>query len=144
MPKHIKMAAFWTPERRAEDERIRELELQNREQAREMGDELNAEAFKSPQVPFRALASLRYERKRLGLSDDDIAAHGLDAEALASMTGANPDPSLSTLQAYAKAVGKRVRLVFDDADSPEAQKADEDEQRRQALLARQREREART
>lgn len=144
MAKHINTAEFWTPERQAEDERIRELELQNRDQARELADDLNAEAFKHPQVPFKALACLRHERQRLGLSDDDMAALGLDAEALDSMTGYNPEPSLSTLQAYAKAVGKRVRFVFDDADSPEAQKAEEDEQRRQTFLARKREREART
>ncbi|ETX08721.1 hypothetical protein [Candidatus Entotheonella palauensis] len=142
MPKNINAAEFWTPERRAEDQRIRELELQNREQARELGDALNAEAFKHPQVPFAALACLRYERQRLGLSDNDMATHGLDADALASMLGYNPNPSLSTLQAYAKAVGKRIRIMFDDADSPEARKADHDEQRRQEFLARKRDREA--
>ncbi len=138
------LADFWTPEKRAEDERVRTLELHNQEQARELGDALNAESFRQPQSAVDALGSLRYERKRLGLSDDDMTIHGLDAEALASMTGDHPNPSLSTLQAYAKAVGKRVRFVFDEADSPEGRQADEDEQRRQAFLTRKREREART
>ena len=137
-----KLANFWTPEKRADDERIRELELQNRDQAIELGDQLNAEDLKKPQVAVEALACLRYERQRLGLSDDDMAAYGLTAQALASMLGPNPNPSLATLEAYAKAVGQQLRLSFEDADSPTARQADLDEQRRQTLLARKAEREA--
>ncbi len=142
MKAKVKASDLSTPEQMAEHARIREAAKADLPEIRAEVEARQEVEMRQGVIPLRAAAILRYERKRLGLSDADMAAHGLEAEALDSMLGSNPDPSLSTLQAYAKAVGKRIRFIFVDADSPEAQEADRNEERRQALLARKREREA--
>lgn len=139
-----KASDLLTPESLAEQARIRETAKADLPEIRAQVEAMQEEEMRQGTVPLRAIAILRYERKRLGLSDDDLMARsGLDRTALETMIGPEANPSLSTLQAYAAAVGKRIRLGLDDANSPEGQEADAREQRRQDLLARKRERETR-
>ena len=58
---------------------------------------------------------LRIERNRQGLSDDEMMAKsGLDATALASMIGRDAKPTLETMEAYAKALDKKLLIVLAD------------------------------
>ncbi len=110
----MKASDFLTPEKIAEHARIRkeiEAELPDiRAQAYELHDIEMREGM----TASRAIAILRHERKRHGLTDDDmIARTGLDLGTLATMAGPSANPTLSTLEAYAAAVGKKLRLIFD-------------------------------
>jgi hypothetical protein len=52
-----------------------------------------------------------------------MARSGLDATALASMQGRDAKPTIETMEAYAKALGKKLLIVLADAagsrDEPE-------------------------
>lgn len=145
MKSNIKASEVFTPEQLAEHAHIREAVKEDLPEIRAQVEAMQEVEMREGVVPLRAIAILRYERKRLGLSDEDLSAKsGLDAADLETMVGPDANPSLEILKAYAAAVGKRVRILLDDETSPEAQKADLDEQRRQELLARNREREARS
>ena len=141
---NVKASDVFTPEQLAEHARIREAAKADLPEIRAQVEAMQEVEMREGVVPWRAIAILRYERKRLGLSDDDMTAtSGLDAAALETMVGPDANPSLEILKAYATAVGKRVRILLDDENSPEAIEADQREQHRQELLARKREREAR-
>ncbi len=65
--------------------------------------------------PHLAVNVLRIERNRQGLSDDEMMAKsGLDATALASMIGRDAKPTLETMEAYAKALDKKLLIVLAD------------------------------
>jgi hypothetical protein len=49
-----------------------------------------------------------------------MARSGLDLNSLASMAGRDAKPSIETMEAYAKALGKKLLIVLaDDGDSGE-------------------------
>jgi hypothetical protein len=121
IPKHV--ADWLTPERRAEHARIREeikAELPEiREHARER-HERHEDNMRGGTPPHLAINVLRFERHRQGLSDDEMMARsGLDAEALASMAERDAHPAIETMDAYARALGKRLLIVLADEESSE-------------------------
>ncbi len=70
--------------------------------------------------PHLAINVLRFERHRQGLSDDEMMVRsGLDATALASMVGRDARPSIETMEAYARALGKKLLIVLTDAEEGE-------------------------
>lgn len=93
-----------TPEYRAEEARVRELVREEFPPARM--DEETAEA----------LAALRLERERQGLSLVDVAARmGVDKAYLSRLErGQVANPTLATLRAYYQALGKRLVLAAEE------------------------------
>jgi ribosome-binding protein aMBF1 (putative translation factor) len=67
-----------------------------------------------------ALAALRAERERRGLSLADLAERtGMDKAMLSRLeTGKIPNPTLSTLRVYAKALGRRLVWSTEDIRDP--------------------------
>jgi ribosome-binding protein aMBF1 (putative translation factor) len=96
-----------TPEARAEEERVRAA-VREEFPPLQLDDDTRA-----------ALAALRAERERQGLSLADLAERtGIDKAMLSRLeTGKIPNPTLSTLRAYARALGKR--LVWSTEDLPD-------------------------
>jgi hypothetical protein len=112
-----KYDAYLTPEKRAEYKRLAELADQDKEWATAEADRLHEEAMRHGASPRRARFVLLRERNRQGLSDADMMARsGLDAAALVSMKEHDAKPSIETMEAYAKALGKRLLIVLADAE----------------------------
>jgi len=106
-----------SPEERAEHKRLAELDDQDKEWARAEAEKGHEEAMRNGIVPRMARFILMQERKNQGLSDDEMMARsGLDAEALASMAGRDAKPTIETMEAYARALGKQLFIVLADAD----------------------------
>ena len=120
-PEERKQYEPWlTPEKRAEHKRLAELEDQDMEYWRVEGDKIDAERMKEGMPARSAIGALRRLARRQGLSDDDIMARsGLDAAAIASMSGRDANPTIETLEAYARALGKQLLIVLADADHSE-------------------------
>ncbi|ETW94424.1 MAG: hypothetical protein ETSY1_34980 [Candidatus Entotheonella factor] len=107
-----------TPEERQKHKRLAELADQDREWAKAEADEGHQEAMRSGVVPRMARFVLMQERKRQGLSDEELMARsGLDAMALASMSGRDARPTIETMEAYARALGKKLLIVLADEES---------------------------
>jgi ribosome-binding protein aMBF1 (putative translation factor) len=96
------------PETRAEEERIRAA-VREEFPPLQLDEDTRA-----------ALAALRAERERRGLSLADLAERtGMDKAMLSHLeTGKIPNPTLSTLRAYAKALGKRLVWSTEDISDP--------------------------
>ncbi len=113
-----KLADYLTPEKRAEHARIRadvEAEFPDLKEKARKRHEHN---MRQGTVPHIAVNVLRLERNRQGLSDEEMMARsGLDREALASMSGRDASPSIETMEAYAKALGKKLLMVLADEDA---------------------------
>ena len=123
MSESQKLTDWLTPEKRAEHARFREeikAELPDiREHARER-HECHEANMRGGVPPHLAVNVLRFERNRQGLSDAEmIARSGLDAAALASMIGRDARPSVETMEAYARALGKKLLVVLADAEEHE-------------------------
>ncbi len=119
MSESKKVAEYLTPEKLAEHAQIRadvEAHLP------EMRAEARAAIEKARKTGLHrraALAQLRGERKRQGLSDEEMMARsGLDAAVLASMAGRDAQPTIETMETYAKALGKKLLIVLAD-EAPE-------------------------
>lgn len=68
-------------------------------------------------IPRIARYVLIQERKLQGLSDEEMMARsGLDTVALASMAGRDAAPTIETMEAYAKALGKQLLIVLADEE----------------------------
>jgi len=117
-PEERKKYEPWlTPEKRAEHKRLAELEDQDMEYWRVEGDKIDAERMKEGMPARSAIGVLRRLARRQALSDEDImACSGLDATALASMSGRDAKPTIETMEAYARALGKQLLIVLTDAD----------------------------
>src|SRR5947207_1327521 len=97
-----------TPEGRAELEEVRAV-VRAEFPPLQLDDETRA-----------ALAALRAERERHGLSLGDVAERtGMDKSMLSRLeTGKIPNPTLSTLRAYAEALGKKLVWSTEDLPAP--------------------------
>lgn len=117
MNKAQKIAEWLTPEKRAEHARIRaELDAEYPE-LKEKSRESRRARMRHGATPHRARYLLIGERSEQGLSDDDMMTRsGLDADALASMYGRDAKPTIETMEAYAKALGKKLLIVLADED----------------------------
>jgi hypothetical protein len=115
-----KYEPFLTPEKRAEYRRLAELEDQDQEYWQNERDRLDDEGMQAG-IPARAAQrALRRLARRQGLSDDDIIARsGLDAAAIASMSGCGAKPTIETMEAYARALGKKLLIILADVDHSE-------------------------
>lgn len=116
-----KYEPYLTPEKRAEYKRLALLEDQDREWARAEAAKGHQEAMRNGVVPRMARFVLMQERKQQGLSDEDIMARsGLDAAQVASMSGRDAKPTIETMEAYARALGKRLLIVLAEAEQSES------------------------
>lgn len=107
-----------SPEGRAEHQRLAELDDQDMAFWQAEGDKIYAERMQAGLPRRAAIAALRRECNRQGLSDDEmIARSGLNAEALASMAGRDAKPTIETMEAYARALGKRLLIVLVDEEN---------------------------
>ena len=110
---------FLTPENRAESKRLAELADQDQgsEWLRTEADQVYEASMRNGTVPRLARFVLMQECQQQGLSEADLMAlSGLDAAALASMKGRDAKPSIETMEAYAKALGKKLLIVLADAE----------------------------
>ncbi len=112
-----KYANFLTPEKRAEHARIREEIKAELPEIRERARELHDQAMRQGTAPHKARLVLLSERHRQGLSDEEMMARsGLDAAALASMSGGDACPTIETMEAFARALGKKLLIVLADEE----------------------------
>jgi ribosome-binding protein aMBF1 (putative translation factor) len=110
-----------TPDERAKVEAFRARH--RTPEAREHEDLVRAAVREEfpPAVPdqqtLAALAALRRERERQGLSLADLSERtGLDRATLSKLeTGKMANPTLATLRRYAQALGKRLNWSLEDA-----------------------------
>ncbi|ETX01404.1 MAG: hypothetical protein ETSY1_07510 [Candidatus Entotheonella factor] len=120
-PSHLNIRNVYRslpPEKRAEQKRLAELEDQDIEYWRGEGDKINTERMKSGLGARSAIAALRRLARRKGLSDEELmACSGLDAAALASMSGRDARPTIETMEAYARALGKKLLIVLADEEA---------------------------
>ncbi|ETX05268.1 helix-turn-helix domain-containing protein [Candidatus Entotheonella palauensis] len=108
-----KHADWLTPERRAEHARIREEIKAELPEIREHARNKHEKHMREGTPPSKARWVLTSERHRQGLSDEDMMARsGLDATALASMYGLDARPTIETMEAYARALGKKLLIVL--------------------------------
>ena len=70
-------------------------------------------------VLMDALASLRRERERQGLSLTDLSERtGIDRATISKLeTGKIANPTIGTLQTYARALGRRLAWTLEEAES---------------------------
>ncbi|ETX04604.1 MAG: hypothetical protein ETSY2_27860 [Candidatus Entotheonella gemina] len=97
-----------SPEERATYKRIAELADQDKEWASMEADQIMAKRMKAGLNCRAAVAALRRECKRKGISNDEMMARsGLDAAGLASMAGRDAMPSIEIMEAYALSPGQK-------------------------------------
>ena len=108
-----------TPEQRTAAE-VRRAERETRQYQEELARDI--EAFRQEFPPavdrelIEALAALRSERERQGLSLTDMAERtGIDRATISKLeTGKIPNPTISTLRTYAKALGRKLAWTLQE------------------------------
>jgi ribosome-binding protein aMBF1 (putative translation factor) len=109
-----------TPEQRAAVEHIRAEHARPEFREQEERDRASARIDFPPRTAdvdlTAALASLRAERERQGLSLSDIQERtGIDRATISKLErGEIPNPTLGTLRTYASALGKRLSWTLTD------------------------------
>ncbi len=94
-----------------------ELEDQDQERVRAQATKKHESAMRNGSAPSKARYVLMSERRRQGLSDEEMLARsGLGATALASMADRNAMPTIETMEAYARALGKKLLIVLADEE----------------------------
>ncbi|ETW95136.1 MAG: hypothetical protein ETSY1_31880 [Candidatus Entotheonella factor] len=102
-----------TPEQTAYYKEQAELEDRDKELVRAEARRKHEKHMREGTPPDKARWVLTSERHRQGLSDEDIMARsGLDATALQSMYGLDARPTIETMEAYARALGKKLLIVL--------------------------------
>ena len=116
-----KSADYLTPERLAEDARVRaEVEAEFPD-LKARATQLHEDKMRNGTVPRIAINEMRIERTRQKLTDNELmACSGLDHSSLASMAGRDANPTIKTMEAYAAALGKKLLIVFADEGDTEA------------------------
>jgi hypothetical protein len=115
-----KHADWLTPEKCAEHDRIREKVKAELPEIRDHARQKHEREMREGTAPDRARWVLTSERHRQGLSDDEIMARsGLDAAAVASMSDIHVTPTIETMEAYARALGKKLVIVLADEEHSE-------------------------
>lgn len=110
-----KHSDYLTPEKIAEHTRVREAVQAELPEIREHARAVHENAMRNGTAPRTAVSVLRHERKRQGLTDDEmIARSGLDRNSLTAMSKRDADPTIKTLEAYAQALGKKLLIVLTD------------------------------
>ncbi|ETW95288.1 MAG: hypothetical protein ETSY1_31270 [Candidatus Entotheonella factor] len=117
MSESNKVAEYLTPEKLAEHANIRSEVKAHLPELRAEARAAIEEARQTGMPRKAAVAQLRGERKRQGLSDEEMMARsGLDAAALASMSGHDACPTIKTMEAYARALGRKLLIVSADEE----------------------------
>ena len=109
-----------TPEQTAYYKEQADLEDRDKKTVRGAATKRHENKMRHGSTPRIAINEMRLERTRQRLSDADMMARsGLDAAALASMSGIDANPTAETLEAYARALGKKlfIALVDDENES---------------------------
>jgi len=118
MGKSQKITEWLPPDNQAEHARTRaELDAEYPER-KQKGRESRQARMRDGADPHRARYLLLGERSEQGLSDEEMMARsGLDADALASMYGRDATPSIETMEAFARGLGKELLIVLADDDA---------------------------
>jgi len=118
MDKSQKVTEWLTPEKQAEHARIRaELDAEYPE-LKQKARESRQARMRDGADPHRARYLLIGERSEQGLNDEEMMARsGLDANSLASMYGRDASPSIETMEAFARGLGKKLLIVLADDDA---------------------------
>lgn len=111
-----------SPEQRAAVDRIRARHATPEHRAEEERTRAAVEAEFPPFVPdpdtVAALASLRLERERRGLSLADVSGRaGIDRTALSKLERGQGNPTIATLNRVASALRMRLEWTLVDAES---------------------------
>ena len=113
-----KVADFLTPERLAEHARIHADVEAEYPGIKERARKAHEEKMRNGTVPRLALGVMRIERTRQRLTDDEMMARsGLDRDSLATMKERDAKPTIEMMEAYAKALGKRLLIVLADEEA---------------------------
>jgi ribosome-binding protein aMBF1 (putative translation factor) len=110
-----------TPEQRAAAEARRD-ERQTREYQEQLAQDIDAYHREYPPVGdpelIAALAGLRRERERQGLSLTDMAERtGIDRATISKLeTGKLANPTVGTLRTYARALGRKLTWTLEAAE----------------------------
>jgi ribosome-binding protein aMBF1 (putative translation factor) len=113
-----------SPEERAKVDAFRARHASPQARAEEESVRQSVREEFPPTVPdtetLEALAALRRERERLGLSLADVSERtGLDRATLSKLeTGKLANPTVATLRRYAQALGKRLSWSVEDLARP--------------------------
>ena len=113
-----------TPEQRAAVE-ARRAERQTAQYQDELARDIEAYRQECPPVGdpelIEALAGLRRERERQGLSLTDMAERtGIDRATISKLeTGKIANPTIGTLRTYAKALGRRLAWTLEVVGKPD-------------------------
>ena len=124
-PKPRRTRAKAAPKRQFDPEQrtaaaVRRAERETRRYQEELARDI--EAFRQEFPPavdrelIEALAALRSERERQGLSLTDMAERtGIDRATISKLeTGKIPNPTISTLRTYAKALGRKLAWTLQE------------------------------
>ncbi len=105
-----------TPEERARHARIREDVKAHLPEMRAEAQEALENAMQTGLRPRSAILTLKRERQRQGLSFADMKARSGIDRASACRLEKSPDanPTIKTLERYAKALGKKLLIVLAD------------------------------
>ena len=106
--KAIPIFKNFSPEERARIEALRKKLDKERPEIEAMGRAFLA----AEREAKKAIADLRAERERQGMSLADVTSRcGIGRETLSALeTNETPNPTIKTLQRYAMALGKQLRL----------------------------------
>jgi DNA-binding XRE family transcriptional regulator len=110
-----------TPEQRAAAA-TRRAERETAEYQEDLARDINAYRREYPPLGdpglIAALAGLRRERERLGLSLTDMAERtGIDRATISKLeTGKLANPTIGTLRTYARALGRRLTWTLEPAE----------------------------
>ncbi len=118
MSESNKLAEYLTPEKLAEHAHIRSEVKAHLPEMRAEARAAIEEARQTGMPRKAAVAQLRAERKRQGFNDEEMMARSdLDAAALTSMYGRDASPTVETMEAFARALGRTLLIVLADEDS---------------------------
>jgi len=107
-----------TPEQTAYYKEQADLDDQDKKTVRRFAAKRHENHMHHGSTPRIAINEMRLERTRQRLSDADMMVRsGLDATALASMSGIDANPTTRTLEAYAQALGKKLLIALVDEEN---------------------------
>jgi DNA-binding phage protein len=108
-----------TPEERERHRKVREQIAAELPEIKRHGREILAHALQEGLAPHHAIALLKAERIKKGLSLGDIQERtGIERSTLSRLeNNVEANPTIGTLERYASALGKRVRVALDDAEA---------------------------
>ena len=104
-----------TPEELEHHQRLREQIEQEKPEIKKRAQEALENAMRTGLAPRTAISTLIHERKRQGLSFEEMNSRsGIDCDSASGLENSDTDPTIKTLERYAQALGKKLLIVLAD------------------------------